>query len=166
MSPPSFDKNIFYDESIPPIYDDYIDERGFGRVSTLGSNDPTIFEGVKSYCDNYESGFGEVMTLFNDDSTILELVPIDYDNKVPIYDDYGDDMYAINNNDNHETCHHDFNFQSHDSYFVEFASTTTHEKKFAYVGSNKISMPMHHEKSDLCDSYIVELIHDATENYY
>ena len=45
-------------------------------------------------------------------------------------------MYAINNNDNHETCHHDFNFHSHDSYFVEFAHTTIDEKKFAYVGSN------------------------------
>ena len=40
-------------------------------------------------------------------------------------------MYAIKNNDNHETCHHDFSFQSHDSYFVEFAPTTIHEKKFA-----------------------------------
>ena len=35
----------------------------------------------------------------------------------PIYDYYGDDMYAILNNYTHETCHHDFNFQSHDSYF-------------------------------------------------
>ena len=25
------------------FYDDYIDESGFGRVSTLGSNDPTIW---------------------------------------------------------------------------------------------------------------------------
>lgn len=25
---------------------------------------------------------------------------------------------------------------------------------------------MHHEKSDLCNSYIVEFIHDATENCY
>ena len=69
-------------DRMPPIYDDYIDE----------------------------SGFGEVMTLFNDESTILEEVSIDYDNKVAIYDNYGDDMYAILNNDNHETCHHDFNF--------------------------------------------------------
>ena len=67
---------------MPPIYDDYIDE----------------------------SGFGVVMTLFNNDSTIPEEVPIDYENKVAIYDDYCDDMYAIKNNDNHETCHHDFNF--------------------------------------------------------
>ena len=95
---------------MPPIYDDYIDESGFGRVSTLGTNYPTILEGVEPYCNNYESGFGEVTTLFNDDSTTLEEVSIDYDNKVAIYDDYCDDMYAIKNNDNYETCHHDFNF--------------------------------------------------------
>ena len=99
---------------------------------TLGSNDPTILEGVESYCDNYESGFGEVMTLFSNESTISEEFPIDYENKVATYDDYSDDMYAIKNNDNHEACHLDFNFQldyaSHDSYFVEFAPTTIHEK--------------------------------------
>ena len=39
-------------------------------------------------------------------------------------------------------------------------------KQFAYVESNKNCMLMHHEKSALCDSYIVEFIHDATENYY
>ena len=35
FSPPSFEEKIYYDESMPPIYDDYIDESGFGRVSTL-----------------------------------------------------------------------------------------------------------------------------------
>ena len=162
FSPPSFDVQIYYDDSMPPIYDDYIDESGFGRVSTLGTNDPTILEGVESYCNNYESGFGEVMTLFNDDSTISEEVSIDYDNKVAIYDDYGDDMYAIKSNDNHETCHHDFNVQfdyvnqvSHDSYFVEFAPTIMNEKKIAYVESNKIYMLVDHEVNALCDSYIV-----------
>ena len=127
---------------MPPIYDDYIDE----------------------------SGFGVVMILFCDESTIPEEVSIDYENKVAIYDDYCDDLYAIKNNDNHETCHHDFSFQldyaSHDSYFVEFSPTTIHEKKFAYVESNKICMLVDHEKTALCDSYIVEFIHDATENYY
>ena len=62
---------------MPPIYDDY----------------------------NDESGFGEVMTLFSDESTILDEASIDNNNKVAIYDDYDDDMYAIKNNDNHETCH-------------------------------------------------------------
>ena len=140
--PPSFDEQIYYDESMPPIYDDYIDE----------------------------SEFGEVMTLFCDEPTILEEVPIDYENKVAIYDDYCDDLYAIRNNDNHETCHHDFSFQldyaSHDSYFVEFAPTTMNEKNFAYVESSKFSILVYHENNALCNSYIVEFIHDATEIYY
>ena len=106
------------------------------------------------------------MTLFRDESTILEEISIDYENKVAIYDDYGDDIYGIFNNANHETFHHDFNFQSHDSYFVELAPTTIHENKFAYVESSKISMLVHHENNSLCDGYIVEFIHDATENYY
>ena len=88
----------------------------------------------------------------------------------PIYDDYCDDLYAIKNNDTHETCHHDFNFQldyaSHDSYFVEFAPTTIHEKKFAYVESSKISMQVDREKNALGAGYMVEFIHDANENYY
>src|SRR3989337_1951448 len=79
FSPASFDVQIYYNGSMPPIYDDYIDESGFGRVSILGTNDPTILEGVESYCDNYESGFGEVMTLFSDESTTLEEVSTDYD---------------------------------------------------------------------------------------
>ena len=44
------------------------------------------------------------MTLFSDESTISEQVPIDYENKVYIYDNYCDDTYAIKNKDNHETC--------------------------------------------------------------
>ena len=142
LCPPSFDEKIYYDESMPPIYDDYIDESGFRRVSTLGSIDPTI----------------------------LEEVPIDYENKVAIYDDYCDDLYAIKNNDIHETFHHDFSFQldyaSHDSYFVEFAPTIIHEKNFAYVESSKFSMLVDHENNALGYRYIVEFIHDATENYY
>ena len=88
-----------------------------------------------------------------------------YDESMPpIYDDYLYDTYALKNNDNHETCHHDFNFQldyaSHDSYFVEFAPTTIHERKFAYVESNKNSMLGDHEKTALCDGYM------PTEEYY
>ena len=113
----SFDMQIYYDDSIPPICDDYIDESGFGRVSTLGSNDPTILEDVESYCDNYESGFGEVVTLFSNDSTILEEVSIDYDeNKVATYDDYCDDTYVIKSSDDYiyKACHnYDYPFSEH-----------------------------------------------------
>ena len=86
---------------------------------------------------------GDVM--FDEDDMFC---PPSFDEKIyydesmpPIYDDYCDDTYALKNNDNHETGHHDFNFQldyaSHDSYFVEFAPTTIDENKFAYVESNK-----------------------------
>ena len=85
---------------------------------------------------------------------------------LPIYDDYCDDTYALKNNDNHETCHLDLNFQSHDSYFVEFAPTIIHEKFFACVESSKFSMLVDHEKNASGAGYIVEFIHDATENYY
>ena len=44
FSIPSFNMQSCYDDSMPPTHDDYIDEIGFGRVSTLGSNDPTILE--------------------------------------------------------------------------------------------------------------------------
>ena len=53
FSPPRFDVQICYDDFMPPIYDDY----------------------------NDESGFGEVVTLFSDESSILEEVSIDYDKK-------------------------------------------------------------------------------------
>ena len=164
---PSFDEQIYYDDSMPPIYDDYIDESGFGRVSTSGSNDPTILEGVESCYYNYESGFGEVMTLFNDDSTISEEVPIDYENKVAIYDDYCDDTYVIKSSDDYiyKTCHdYDYPFSEHYSFNVEIifsvqvsydTPTIPNEKNFAYVESSKFSMIMDHENNALCNSYIV-----------
>ena len=34
------------------------------------------------------------------------------------------------------------------------------------IMSDKFSMLVHHEKSAVCDSYIVESIHDVSENYY
>ena len=40
------------------------------------------------------------------------------------------------------------------------------ENKIAYMESNKFSMLLDHEKNALGAGYIVELIHDATENYY
>ena len=43
--------------------------------------------------------------------------------------------------------------------------TILNENFFAYVESNKNSMLVDHEKNALCDGYIVEFTHDATENY-
>ena len=44
--------------------------------------------------------------------------------------------------------------------------TILNEKNFAYVESSKFSMQVDHEKNALGAGYIVEFIHDATENYY
>ena len=37
--PPSFDEQIYYDESMPPFYDGYIDESGFGSTHQIGKID-------------------------------------------------------------------------------------------------------------------------------
>lgn len=106
FSPPSIEEKIYFDDTLPPIYDDY-----------------------------------------NDSSLLLPPVmedEFDYDyNMPPIFDDE-------NNND---------------SYFVEFAPTTTNKIDYAYVESNNF-MHKTHDKNALCDSYIVEFSHDATESYY
>ena len=44
--------------------------------------------------------------------------------------------------------------------------TIVNENKIAYMDTNKFSMLLDHEKNALCDGYIDESIHDATENYY
>jgi hypothetical protein len=56
----------------------------------------------------------------------------------PIFDDYGDE----------------------NSYVGEFAPTIVR------VGGINSCMHMAHHKDVLCDSYIVNSIHDATESYY
>ena len=124
--------------------------------------------------------FGDAM--FNEDD-IFSLpsfdVQIYYDDSMPpIYDDYCDDTYAIKSSDDYiyKTFHdYDYHFSEHYSFNVETiysirvsydTPTIPNEKKFAYVESSKISMLVHHENNALCDGYIVEFIHDATENYY
>src|SRR5215217_2845793 len=54
---------------------------------------------------------------------------------------------------------------NNDSYFVEFAPTTTNKIDYAYVESNNF-MHETHDKNALCDSYIVEFAHVGTESYY
>src|ERR1041384_8077251 len=60
----------------------------------------------------------------------------------PIYDDYCDDTYVIKNK--FLQVDHDKN-GSYDSYFVEFAPTAIDD--FSYLGSNKFSMLVDHDKN-------------------
>ena len=106
FSPPSIEEKIYFDDTLPPIYDDYNDN---------GLLVPPTIEDKSNY---------------------------DY-NMPPIF-------YDENNND---------------SYFVEFAPTITNKIDYAYVESNNF-MHETHDKNALCDSYIVEFAHDATESYY
>jgi hypothetical protein len=57
----------------------------------------------------------------------------------PIYDDYGDE----------------------NNYSAESAPTT-----IVHVGSITSFMHMAHDRDALCDGYVVNSIHDATESYY
>jgi hypothetical protein len=91
--------NVSYDlENLFEPHDEYdIDnacntiESGFGRVSTIGNNDPTTLEYYQSFEFFDKSGFGEVMTLVNDNPTILEerqlFMHVDHDEKI-LYDSY------------------------------------------------------------------------------
>ena len=106
------------------------------------------------------------------------------DNALLYYDDvitpiYGE-TYDIRRNYPYESCHnhegnhflsehHIPNTQLIYSVQVVYDSlipTITNEKDYAYVESNKFSMLVDHDKKFLCDTYIVEFIHDPTENYY
>ena len=47
-----------------------------------------------------------------------------------------------------------------------FTPTITNEISYACVEKNDTFMHVDHDKNALCDEYIVESIHDATENYF
>jgi hypothetical protein len=100
---------------------------------------------------------------------IEEKVYVDYD-MPPIYDDYNDSGLLVPPT-MEDKFNYDYNMppifddeNNNDSYFVEFAPTTTNKIDYAYVESNDTFM--HVNKNALCDTYIVEFVHDASENYY
>jgi hypothetical protein len=109
--PPSTEEKVHFDDTMPPIYDDYNDEYDI-------FSPPTIEDKIR----------------------------YDY-NMPPIFDDYGDESNI-------------------DSYIVEFAPTMINKDDYAYVGSINSFMHVDHDKDVLCDSYIVNFVHDATKSYY
>ena len=97
FSPPSIEEKIFFDDTLPPIYDDYND---------IGLLVPPVMEDKFDYDYNMPPIF--------DDSYFVEFAPT-ITNKI----DYA---YVESNNFMHET--HDKNALC-DSYIVEFAHVTT-----------------------------------------
>jgi hypothetical protein len=69
----------------------------------------------------------------------------------------------VNNSCTISVIHVPFNV---DSYIVEFAPTMINKNDYVYVGSINSFMHMAHDKNVLCDSYIVNSIHDATKSDY
>jgi hypothetical protein len=45
--------------------------------------------------------------------------------------------------------------------FVEFSPTTINKNDYVYVESINFFMHVAHDKNALCDSYIINFIHDA-----
>jgi hypothetical protein len=98
------------------------------------------------------------------------------DTMPPIYDDYNDECDIFNPPTIEEKIRYDYNMppifddygdeNNIDSYVVEFAPTMINKNDYAYVGSINSFMHVAHDKHVLCDTYIVNFIHDATESYY
>jgi hypothetical protein len=93
----------------------------------------------------FYDGYNDEHDIFST-PTIEEEISYDY-NMPPIFDDYGDENNSY-------------------SYFVEFAPTMINKNDYVYVGSIDSFMHVAHDKNVLCDSYIVNFIHDATESNY
>jgi hypothetical protein len=83
------------------------------------------------------------------------------------YDDYNDEYNIFSSPTIEEETRYDYNMPPiFDDYgdknnFVEFARTT-----IVHVGSISSSIHVAHDKDVLCDSSIVNSIHDATKSYY
>ena len=100
----------------------------------------------------------------------------------PVFDNYCDDNYAIENNYNHPyvTCHNyegnHFPTKNHPSnillvYHVQVlyddpTPIFTNKKDFAYVENINTFMHMDHDKNASSDGYIVDFTYDTTESFY
>jgi hypothetical protein len=105
------------------------------------TNEHTLEDGYSIAYDDYKDEYD----IFSP-PIIEEKTRYDY-NMPPTFYDYGDENNA-------------------DSYFVEFVPTTITKNNYVHVGIINSFMHMAHDKNVLCDSYIVNSIHDATESYY
>jgi hypothetical protein len=85
------------------------------------------------------------------------------------YDDYNDEYDIFGPPNIEEKTRYDYNmpptfygYGDENNYFVEFAPTTITKNDYVHVGSINSFIHVAHDKNVLCDSYIVNSIHDAT----
>jgi hypothetical protein len=98
---------------------------------------------------------------------LVEKIYFDY-TLPPIYDDYNDDYVIFSSPTFEEKISYDYNmppvfndYGDENNYFVESAPTT-----IVPVVSINTFMHVAHDRDALCDSYVVNSIHDATKSYY
>jgi hypothetical protein len=106
--------------------------------------------------------------MFTYEHALGDSYSIAYDNtKLLVYDGYSDEYNIFSSPTIEEETRYDYNMPPiFDDYgdennFVEFAPTT-----IIHVGSINSFVHVAHDRGILCDSYIVNSIHDATESYY
>jgi hypothetical protein len=75
------------------------------------------------------------------------------------YDDYNDEYDIFSPPTIEEKTRYDYNIPP---IFDDYGD----ENDYVFVGSINSFMHAAHDKNVLCDSYIVNSIHDATESYY
>ena len=101
-------------------------------------------------------------------SPVLE-EKICFDDTVPpIYDVYNDEYDIFSPSTIEDKIHYDYSmppiYDDYNDGCDTFTLTITNDNVHAYVESNDTFMNVN--KNDLCDSYIVEFVHDATGSYY
>ena len=115
--------------------------------------------------------------IYDDDNDCGILVPPTIENKFyyhydmpSIYDVYNNEHALFSPSTIKDKIHYDYTMPTiYDDYSDgcdSFTPTITNEIVYAYVKSNDTFLHVDHDKNALCDSYIVEFIHDATESYY
>jgi hypothetical protein len=114
--------------------------------------------------------------MFTNEHTLEDSYSIAYDDTIPpVYDDCNDEYNIFSLPTIEEKISYDYNMppifddygdKNDDSYFVEFAPTMINKNDYVYVESINSFMHVAHDKNVLCDSYIVNFIHDANEGYY
>jgi hypothetical protein len=89
-----------------------------------------------------------------------DIYSIAYDDAIPpVYDDYSDGYDIFSPPTIEEKTRYDYNMPP---IFDDYGD----ENDYVHVGSINSFMHATHDKNVLCDSYIVNSIHDATESYY
>jgi hypothetical protein len=165
---------IVFDESElddVPMSVTYSSEHDWENHSTFDIENlfGTNFENVEvnNYCT-----ISAIHVPFNDDDTFTYEHTLE-DSYSIAYNDYNNEYDIFSSPTIGEKTRYDYNippsfddYGDENNYFVEFAPTMITKNDYIHVGSINYFMHMAHDKDVLCDSYIVNSFHDATESYY